>query len=160
MAKRDAAGAPKSWSSKLDKLSFMRRASHKTKLVDEAKERAFKNEEDHWTVQPSHGTGGCIVIVEGDPPHSAPTSRMSFQNFNPATEKLQRELEGQNQKLQYIRELGEQCRRDKISGAEISAEEMAKRLKTVDLVLQPEDRAWEAFRFWEAARDIYPARRP
>lgn len=94
--------------------------------------------QDHWTVETTKASSGCTVIIEGNPPPAAPTGRMSFQNFNPTTERLQKELEVQNKQLKWIREYGEQCRRDKDSGAEISAEEMAKKLKGVDLLLKPE----------------------
>ena len=44
---------------------------------------------EHW-VMPNglNGGGGCVVVIEGDPPPASPLGRLSFKGFNPATDKL------------------------------------------------------------------------
>ena len=45
-------------------------------------------DEGHWLASAGPATGGCVVLMEGDPPPGAPIGHMSFRAFNPTVEKL------------------------------------------------------------------------
>lgn len=61
----------------------------------------------------------CAVIVEGDPkPGAGTTGRLSFQSFNPLTDKLRSDLKEEETVRKRIRDLGK-------DGREITDEELA-----------------------------------
>lgn len=49
----------------------------------------------HWVLESAQSR--CVVVVEGDPISSG-TGRLSFNKFNPETEKLQQEAEERQQR--------------------------------------------------------------
>ncbi len=82
-------------------LKFMQRAK--------IREEEFKKQEaeevgsaaagdSHW-VTPAAATSRCKVIVEGDPKPGALIGRMSFQNFNPAVERIAEEVQARRERI-------------------------------------------------------------
>eukprot|EP00891_Asterochloris_glomerata_P000264 jgi/Astpho2/264/Aster-x0912 len=61
-------------------------------LEGRAKLQSTEKDQTEWA-SPATSPASCRVIVEGDPPPSAPFGQMSFGNFNPATEKMHAEAE-------------------------------------------------------------------
>ncbi|GMH35590.1 hypothetical protein BSKO_03458 [Bryopsis sp. KO-2023] len=129
MAKRNSSGEVKSLEDRLGNFAFMRRAREKSRKEEEVKKRAFDDTQE-WAGG-SMSVSGCTVVMEGGGGNTCPTGRMSFQSFNPRTEKIQKDLESESVVLQRIRDCGTEYRREMASGAEISDLEMAKRLGAV-----------------------------
>lgn len=71
-------------SSTLRNLKFMQRANQKEEKSK--KEEEVKPEDNFFS--PNTVKRKCVVIMEGDPHPGATKGRMSFQNFNPAIDKL------------------------------------------------------------------------
>ncbi|XP_034687309.1 uncharacterized protein LOC117915742 isoform X1 [Vitis riparia] len=71
-------------SSTLKNLKFMQRANQKEEKSK--KEEEVKPEDNFFS--PNTVKRKCVVIMEGDPHPGATKGRMSFQNFNPAIDKL------------------------------------------------------------------------
>ncbi len=92
-------------SGRLQGLKFMQRARNREAVLQkqqQEEEESTVEDDSHW-VAPGHNTAAasrkCVVIVEGDPKPSATLGRMSFQNFNPAVEKIVEEVEMRREKL-------------------------------------------------------------
>ncbi|CAH9109231.1 unnamed protein product [Cuscuta epithymum] len=77
MAKREL-------SSTLKNLKFMQRASNN----GEGKAKQAEDSMPGGNLPSSSAPKRCVVIMEGDPHPGARKGRMSFQNFNPAIDKL------------------------------------------------------------------------
>ncbi|CAK9858869.1 unnamed protein product [Sphagnum jensenii] len=90
-------------SGRLQGLKFMQRAKAREEALEQKQEGELERalNESHWMLAaPGHDMAVAalsrkwvLVIMEGDPKPSAPLGRMSFQNFNPAVEKMVEELE-------------------------------------------------------------------
>lgn len=140
-------------SGRLQGLKFMQRARKREEALQkqqQEEEESSVEDDSHW-VAPGHNTAAasrkCVVIVEGDPKPSATLGRMSFQNFNPAVEKIVEEVEMRRQKLrqgmstpngEMSRELSTKSQQqEKESAAAVYAndEPLRKKLKTEKIVV-------------------------
>ncbi|XP_074267985.1 uncharacterized protein LOC141591524 [Silene latifolia] len=74
-------------SSVLKNLKFMQRAVQKEEKIKEVEQPI----PDGNFTPPSNVRRKCVVILEGDPQPGTTRGRMSFQNFNPAIDKLKEE---------------------------------------------------------------------
>ncbi|KAK9842680.1 hypothetical protein WJX74_000614 [Apatococcus lobatus] len=90
MAKRDAEGAPKKFSSKLLQMKFMQRAVAKQEAEAAPATKEAKVVEAEWAV-PGSLKQSCRIIMEGDPRPSGITGHLSFCAFNPAIDQIHRE---------------------------------------------------------------------
>jgi rRNA-processing protein FCF1 len=144
-------------SGRLQGLKFMQRARKREEALQkqqQEEEESSVEDDSHW-VAPGHNTAAasrkCVVIVEGDPKPSATLGRMSFQNFNPAVEKIVEEVEMRRQNLrqgmstangEMSRELSTKSQQEKESAAAAAAaavyandEPLRKKLKTEKIVV-------------------------
>lgn len=121
----DSLQAPKkSLSKNLMAMKFMKRkveADHRRQLEEE-RQRAI--EESHWVLEGQEDKGSCIEFepsyVKCD--NLYPSGRMSFKNFNPAVEKMFKEMVAKKDMAR-----SEEWEREE----SVSDEEMARRYETI-----------------------------
>lgn len=85
---------------RLQGMRFMQRAKLREDVLKKQEAEAKGEtavDEVHWVTPAASRV--CRVIVEGDPKPGAIVGRMSFQNFNPAVEKIVEEVEARRERL-------------------------------------------------------------
>ncbi|KAK9828744.1 hypothetical protein WJX72_001900 [[Myrmecia] bisecta] len=112
------------YSSKLLQMKFMQRGKERQTLTQHTAEQVKKEDDSQW-IAAGASSSGCVVISEADPPPGALYGHISFQQFNPAAEKLQAEAEKRREEAKRRQELGPEGAA--ISDAEMAAAAVAKR---------------------------------